>query len=443
MTAAGPGVRAGTPRAGHIPPILPGRLGQVVHLPDGPVSRSRWAAAWYGLFAVYAGITAVVSAASYERTWGDRAVGAYAVASLVALTWRSHGRDAAIGVSFVGALIGPLVWLSAKAPPTPDVQVVARSAMLLLRHGNPYISPAELAHLPGHLGYNPYLPAMVLFGIPRALGLSGWVSDPRVWLAVATLVLFILAFRIAGRRDAVRCSVLGMGTPIVAFPLALGITDPPILALVCFALALLSRSTRPLSTWLPAAIAIGLGCAMKFTAWPALPVLVALVATRDGARAAVKFTAAAVGTMAALVAACAPAALSKPGTLFQNTVLFPLALTHAQTPAASPLPGHLLANTGHAGHLVAVGLLVAAGLAVTVSLVIRPPADGSAAALRLAIGLAVLFALSPAARFGYFAYPAGLLGWIVLSRVPPAADAQDVDQDRLPTDRTEGLASPG
>jgi hypothetical protein len=50
-----------------------------------------------------------------------------------------------------------------------------------------------------------------------------------------------------------------------------------------------------------------------------------------------------------------------------------------------------------------------------VSLVTRPPADGAAAARRLALGLALMFALSPATRFGYLAYPAGLYGWLALT----------------------------
>jgi hypothetical protein len=34
----------------------------------------------------------------------------------------------------------------------------------------------------------------------------------------------------------------------------------------------------------------------------------------------------------------------------------------------------------------------------------------------LALGLALMFALSPATRFGYLAYPLGLLVWIALAR---------------------------
>lgn len=87
-----------------------------------------------------------------------------------------------------------------------------------------------------------------------------------------------------------------------------------------------------------------------------------------------------------------------------------------RSPAQSPLPGHLLATLGPAGHLAALVLLIAAGLALAGSLLIRPPAGAAAAARRLALGLAVMFALSPDTRFGYFAYPAGLCGWLALSR---------------------------
>ena len=56
------------------------------------------------------------------------------------------------------------------------------------------------------------------------------------------------------------------------------------------------------------------------------------------------------------------------------------------------------------------------------SLIIRPPADGRDAAWRLALGLAVMFTLAPATRWGYFVYPIGLVGWMLLTRPPTAAD---------------------
>ena len=106
--------------------------------------------------------------------------------------------------------------------------------------------------------------------------------------------------------------------------------------------------------------------------------------------------------------------------LVQNSVLFPLGLTPDKTPAESLLPGHLLTELGTAGHVLSIGLLLAAGLGVAISLVIRPPKDITAAVWRLAIGLALIFLLGPDIRFGYFIYPLGLLGWLALNRVTAA-----------------------
>jgi hypothetical protein len=96
-------------------------------------------------------------------------------------------------------------------------------------------------------------------------------------------------------------------------------------------------------------------------------------------------------------------------------VAYPLGLTTAKSPAQSPLPGHLLATLGSGGHLAALVLLAAAGLAIAVSLVVSPPATPAAAARRIAIGLTALFLLSPATRFGYFIYPISLYAWALLA----------------------------
>lgn len=397
----------------------------------------RWLPACYAGFAVYAATVAILSGPGDDRSWGIWAAAAYGGAAAIAALWRGGaGRRAALAASVAGGLAAPLAWLAITAPPTPDVHVVSRSAALLLRHGTPYLSSA---HLGGWLAYNPYLPVMSVFGLPRALGVPGIAGDPRVWLAAVTIALLVLAFRVAGTRGALRWGLFAAASPVVAFPLALGITDPPVLALMCLVLALLSRTsgTRPAWQTAPAwraapvwraaqrwrlapaslaAITTGVACAMKYTAWLALPVLAAMLLARYGVRAAARFTAVTVATGAALAAAFAPAALSKPAALLQNTVLFPLGLTRAKSPAASPLPGHLLATTGTAGHLAAVSLLIAAALAVMISLVVRPPAGDRAVAWRLAIGFALMFTLAPATRFGYFAYPAGLLGWLLLTR---------------------------
>ena len=170
-----------------------------------------------------------------------------------------------------------------------------------------------------------------------------------------------------------------------------------------------------------------------------------MFAARDGARAAGRFVAASVATVLVLVAALAPATLTSlrgADALVQNSVLFPLGLTRYKTPAESLLPGHLLTALGPAGHVVSVGLLLAAGLGIAVSLVIRPPRDVPAAAWRLAVGLALMFLLGPNVRFGYFIYPLGLIGWLALNSMTretptapagaraPAGLAEDLVDDR-------------
>jgi hypothetical protein len=144
-------------------------------------------------------------------------------------------------------------------------------------------------------------------------------------------------------------------------------------------------------------------------------VLVVTAMVTGGARAAVRFTATALGTAIALTVALAPAGILHPAAIVANTVAYPLGLTAARSPAASPLPGHLLATLGPAGHAAAIALLLAAGAALVASLIIAPPATPAAAARRIALGLTALFALSPATRFGYFCYPLALYGWVALA----------------------------
>ncbi len=267
---------------------------------------------------------------------------------------------------------------------------------------------------------------MAVFGLPKALGASGLLADPRVWLTTVSIVLIWTAFAVAAphrhcdscRRGVLLSTVFIAASPVIAFPLAVGITDPPVIALMFLTLALIARPSNVLR----AIVALAVACAMKATAWPAVPVFTAMLAARDSARTAWRFIGATLALALILSAALAPSALRSPYAFLQNIVLFPLGLSKYKTPAASPLPGHLLAMTGMAGHWAAVVLMVAAGLTFAISLIIRPPTDARAAAWRLALGLAVMFTLAPATRWGYFVYPIGLVGWLVLTR-PPAAEA--------------------
>ena len=378
----------------------------------GPALDIRREVAAYWVFAAYA-VAVVVLARGQDAIWAAWAVPAYGVAAVMlprSRTWHVAMLTAAFAVAV------PLLLMLAQGDLTAGMAVIQRSAALLIRDGSPYLPSWQLS---SWLSYNPYLPAMALFGLPSAVGLKGAPGDPSVWLVLATVAALAGAFaalvphhvfRCADcRHDVLRYTAFAAACPVLALNLAVTTTDPPVLALMLLALALASYPERTLA----AAAALGLACAMKPTAWLAIPVLAAMLRSRDGTRAAVRFAAI---SMAFIVAATIPALLASPAATVQNTVLFPLGLTRHLTPAGSLMPGDLLARSGSYGHALAVGLLVVAGLAIAVSLIVRPPRDLRAATWRLAIGLALMFGLGPAERFGYFIYPLGLAGWLLLTR---------------------------
>jgi 4-amino-4-deoxy-L-arabinose transferase-like glycosyltransferase len=368
-----------------------------------------WAAAAFVVCAGFAGGVALFSTNDLHRLWGLTAACAYVAAALAVLAWRSRGIDVALLLSASGALVTPLFMNAASGRKQPEVAVIARSAKQLVTDHSPYLSAASLAAVHNPNAYNPYLPVMSLFGIPRALFGPHVITDPRVWFGAAFLVIFWLALRAAGATNAVRWTVLVAASPVIAFELAVGGTDIPILALLCLGFALLWRRPR----FAAAGVALGLASAAKAIAWPAVIVAAVLIWTRDGRRPTLVFMGWALAACAAVVA---PVAAIWPSALVDNTILFPLGLAGARSAAASPLPGHVIADTGHTGHLIAVGLLVLAGAAIAASLVVRPPRTVPSAVWRLVIGLTLMFVLAPATRFGYFIYPLCLLLWLEVSR---------------------------
>ncbi len=390
------------------------------------LSRSRLLAA-NGAFAVYATALAVDTGHA-DRTWAIWAAAGYWAATLVILVTRRRNVPMLVPllVSLAGAMAAPVTWLATRVAPTAEVQVISRSAALLLQHGTPYLAPGQFD---SWLSYNPYLPVMAVFGLPRALGASGLLGDPRVWLAVTSTALIWAAFRIAAphrgcedcRHGVLLSTIFAVASPAIAFPLAVGITDPPVIGLLFLALALI---TRPSGVF-RAAAALGVACAMKATAWPAVPVFGAMLAARDAARSAWRFVGVTAAVAVLLSLVMAPAALAAPVSFVENTVLYPLGLTRHETPAASPLPGHLLAMTGTAGHWAAIGLLVTAGVAFAAWIIVRPPADARAAAWRLALGFTAMFTLAPATRWGYYVYPICLGGWLVLTGLLPLRGAAE------------------
>jgi hypothetical protein len=418
-----------------------------VHEPVRPWLDRRHIIAAYAAFGAYAVVAAIFSAGR-DQVWAIWAAVGYAVALLMLWRWPAR-TGAAVLVSVALAVVAPLLWLSTAYPLEDGMNVIDRAATLLLHHGSPYLTTTQVT---GWLSYNPYLPVMTLFGLPSAAGLGatglgGLAGNPGVWLAVGTVVPLAAAFWIAVphrhcpgcKHDALLATGIAVASPVIGLNLAVITTDPPVLALMLLALALACAPSCPGRTRLAGAVssgaALGVACDLKSTAWLAVPVMAAMFASRDGARAAGRFLAATVVTAVVLIAALDPAALVKPtaaAALVQNSVLFPLGLTHYKTPAESLLPGHLLTAMGTAGHVISVGLLLAVVLGIAVSLVIRPPRDVPAAARRVAVGLALMFLLGPDVRFGYFIYPLGLVGWLALTKQtanPPPQERQALAED--------------
>ena len=302
-----------------------------------------------------------------DGTWAIWACGGYAITTMLLLATRGWLLPFAVAIG--GALIAPLFWLILQAPATAEVLVIGRAANHVVKYGTPYLPPTQLT---GWKSYNPYLPVMELFGLPRAAGLPGVLGDTRIWVTITTIALVAAAFTVASPhrlRDCSRCrarvagvTALAVASPLIAFPLTVGVTDPPVIALTCLSLAWAGRGKL-----VRAGLALAAACAMKSTAWAAVPVLAIMAWVQYAPRAAVRFSATAIGATGILALLAAPQALATPDdvkAVKQNLIDFPLGLTKHKTPAASPLPGHLIADLGTVGHWTAVALMVLAGAGV-------------------------------------------------------------------------------
>src|ERR1700722_20182236 len=371
---------------------------------------------WFAAFTVYAGVTILTGHA--DGTWAAWACGGYAVTTILLLATRGWVVPLAAAVG--GALIAPLFWLITNAAPPGEGVVIRQSGNYLLNPAPPSLPPSLLT---SWTSYNPYLPFMQIFGLPRAAGLAGVLGDPRIWTTLLTIVALAAAFAVVSPhriRDCRQCrsrlawlTTVAVVSPVIAFPLSVGVTDPPVIALTCLTLALAYRDRL---VW--AGLALALACAMKTTAWAVIPVLAVMAWVRYSPRAAARFTASAIGLTVVLAAAAAPAALATAtavNAVKQNLIDYPLGTTKYKTPAQSPLPGHLIAELGPAGRTAAVALMVIAVVAFAAWLLLRPPRDVRDATFRLAVLYAALFTLDPSTRFGYYAYPLALLGWLALT----------------------------
>jgi hypothetical protein len=388
--------------------------------------RRRWLAGIFAVSVLWAILVAVISNDHVHQIWGEMAAVGYGLALAIVVVLR-HARtaDIALGVSFLGGLILPLGWLATSGEWQPEVGVVANSGWALIHQGTPYADPAILAGTTNVDAYNPYLPVMSLFGLPRAFFDLGLLTDPRVWFGVVFLLVFWLALREGGAKDPARWAILAAGSPVIAFELAVGGTDVPMVAFLCLGFAYLWVRKPVL-----AGLALGIGASMKATAWPALLVAIVLLWVRESGRTVRRFTLAALGV---IVVCLGPFVVGHPKAIVVNTIAFPLGLASLKSDARSPLPGYLISSTWPGtGHTVVVVMLALAGLAVAASLVFKPPRSVPRAVALLAGAMTLMFVLAPSTRVGYFIYPAGLAIWVFATWVGRRADEDDLGE--IPVD---------
>ncbi len=411
------------------PPAPPSPLSS--RLRGWTAGRGPWVLGWFGC-AVWAGCFPLVSGLAPQRLWGAVAALGY-LAALAAAAFLPRALVARIStvLAMLGAVVVPLVVLIAQNRSQSEVLVVQNSAVQLLHTGSPYLPDPHQT-----IGYDPYLPAMALFGLPRALlgdqvTLLRMVGDARIWFLAAFAGCLVATWRLLqtpaagpssagrpgdGRRWLAPLAAV-VASPLVALVAVTGGVDLPLIGCCCLALALAGRGHAA-----RAGVVLALACAIKWTAWPALPVAALLLHQLYGRRVALRCSAVAVALGAALIV---PFALITPHAIAEQVIRFPLGLSRLRTPADSPLPGHLLAELGPDGRIASFVLLGLGGVAVACWLLVRPPRTVVQAADRLAVGVGVAFLLAPAGRFGYLELPALLLLWprLAVNRPPASAPA--------------------
>ncbi|MDR0345666.1 MAG: hypothetical protein LBI49_21655, partial [Nocardiopsaceae bacterium] len=144
-----------------------------------------WLAATFGGCALFAILLAAITKNDLHRVWGIFGACSYLLAAMAVLAWRRRGPDLGLLIAVMGALVVPLWLMAGHGLRQPEVFVITTSARLFLYRGTPYhpTTMTAAAHSPNV--FDPYLPVMSLFGVPRALLGTSPATDPRIWFALA------------------------------------------------------------------------------------------------------------------------------------------------------------------------------------------------------------------------------------------------------------------
>ncbi|MGP8060084.1 MAG: hypothetical protein ACLP9C_10650, partial [Acidimicrobiales bacterium] len=107
-----------------------------------------------------------------------------------------------------------------------------------------------------------------------------------------------------------------------------------------------------------------------------------------------------------------PFIIGNPRAFGDNAILFPLGLAGVASPAASPLPGHLLVSAFPRLHRVLPATVAVVGGVILVRYLWRKPPSTAAQVCSIA-GWVMLVAIlvAPATRIGYLLYPINFFVW--------------------------------
>jgi hypothetical protein len=402
-------------------------------------------AALYGASVLFAGMIVAFAAIPLYREWGRLAAGPYAVGALAAVVIAYRGASvrarAVVAVAvFVGAALLPLglevAWRAGTAPglhAQSEAIVVEEAANALLDGRDPYAasyaSGPLTARPEGTKTHFPYLPAMLVFGLPRAAGGDHPWTDARLAFSAAALGLAGLALRRwkAGARTKLRAFQFLAVLPTGALLMATGGDDLPVLALLLLTLVLAADGSL-----LPAGIALGLAMATKQTAWVLVPFIGTAIILCFGWQARRLAGAVAAVTLPVIVAFVA----WNPSAFWEDVVRFPLGLGEAATAAATPTLGSLLIDAFPDMRGLLTGVLIGVVALTAIALLIRwPPFTAGGAAMRTAAIASLAIATAPAARAGYVVYPVDLAvwGWLLAGSALAAVDRRAGASDLRPS----------
>jgi hypothetical protein len=382
----------------------------------------------YAISAIFALTLGWTSSQVAQWHWGYLAFAPYAAAAVtgLALSRIKPRRETAVRVALLalvifGSVVVPLGletrWRHqdpAMGFAQPEVSVIERSATYLSQGKDPYRAYDhngriidEVKGLPAYESFFPYFPLMSVFGLPSAETHKGsGLTDARIIMSLMTLLasgaaLFLLK---ASRRKKIRVAQALLALPTGALFLSTGGDDMPILALMLLGVACLERRSSN-----AAGVSFGVAAAMKLTAWP-LAVGALLVARDPSGRSAWRRVA--IWVAAIVFVTITPFALKAPWAFVTNVLAFPLGLAGVASPAASALPGHVLATWWPPmGHILAPLSFLVVGYFVARYSKNHWPLSLSQLLAILSLVFLVMMCVASATRIGYVIYPINLALW--------------------------------